>query len=648
MDLSTEPFDLLCRQVFLHDTSTDPNKPSNEETALSLLSQAQVYEFPASFIPPTTTNITLTSGLDKDRRCYRIHLDSLQDRPAVQQNVHDILVKFIPADALWELPFDRNLSGYSTQSRSEVVEAPLQTNVVLDMGGLESGGVADSNTTDDDSTADDQKPLRQGPSSLSLSSLGETTMLLLPTPMWLRLTGRIRFWRAESHRIKSAEREVKLDQWLDERWKRTSLSSTVLSSPPPSSGSLLASAIPPTSLPSPPVSSAASSPASSPRSSTVPQGEFVPLSLTRPSLYKQPFQEQQLESLVEFMVRYGEELSASSLLKGLLDLCRRQLTETTIYSWTIDRANLTEQKPEVSVAFLDLLARLGFEYVNTAEQQREHLTQLTLLQQGQVTPPLTSSTPPLLSTTTSHLSTASEVTIIDPSNATTNAAGQSNNTNDKIKRSIEIKWTLGTKVDDPRLEYWIHNLQQPTLPVLQMDGGSILPLNFANSNQDGDHLTLPTISSPKRNSESLHHKAHDSHQHTQSDKRANPIPTQVRKRFLQDKHTIPAGTIQVLTQFDGTTQITRDRTFVAATSAYRLTGSEQGSSGGGLFVDKVKNDVKHLARWASTCGGRLDWIWNWLFRSFQSSRRSRHDDRGVGGSSNSGSPRRPRSNDENV
>ncbi|GJJ72137.1 hypothetical protein EMPS_04494 [Entomortierella parvispora] len=642
MESSGEAFDSLCRSVFLSNNNNE-DLPSDEETALSLLSQARVYELPSTFVPPVGA-----PAVGKDRRCYRIHLDSLQDRPLVQRAVHGILVKGISPGALWELPFDRNLTGYSTQSRSEVVEAPLQTNVVLDMEGLESSTEHAAATTD---ASDDHSQQQHQKVS------GETIMLLIPTPEWLRLTGRIRYWRAESHRIKSAEREAKLDSWLEERWKGNPLSSSVLSSPPMSSGSLLASEIPPKSLPSSPVSSASSSPASSPRSSTVPQGGLAPLSLTRPSLYKQPFQEQQLESLVDFMVRYGDEPSAASLLKGLLDLCRRQVTETTVYAWTIDRANLTEQKPEVSEAFLNLMARLGFEYVNSVEEQQAHLLQLQQLQQreqeqepssnGLLSSPSPSSTSavplPPLQTSTSFLSVASDATAVDPTKALTSSEGNSSHLS---KRSTEIKWTLGSKVDDRRLEYWIHNVQQPTLPVLQMDGGSILPLNFAaagtSSHSEGD-LTLPTISSPKKKSaSSLDSEEPSLSQHKtqpQSDKKPNPIPVQVRKRFLQDKHTIPAGSIQALTQFNGTTVVVRDRAFVALTSAYRLSGAEQGS--GGMFVDKVKNDVKYLARWASTCGGRLDWIWTWLFSSFQRSRRS-------GSSDGQDAHRRPRLNDENV
>ena len=354
------------------------------------------------------------------------------------------------------------------------------------------------------------------------------------------------------------------------------------------------------------------------------------------------------------MVRYGDEPSAASLLKGLLDLCRRQLTETTVYAWTIDRANLTEQKLEVSEVFLDLMARLGFEYVNSVEEQRAHLSQLQQLQQqeqeqgqpsdGSLSSPssVSAAPPPPLQTSASFLSMGSEVTAVDPTKNLTSISKHPS------KRSTEIKWTLGSKIDDRRLEYWIHNVQQPTLPMLQMDGGSILPLNFAStgssSHRNGDH-TLPTISSPKKKSGSssldLKDLPSSSQQHLQhqSDKKTNPIPVQVRKRFLQDKHTIPAGSIQALMQLDGATVVVRDRAFVASTSAYRLSGAEQGS--GGMFVDKVKNDVKYLARWASTCGGRLDWIWTWLFRSFQSSRRSA----GVGGQNGH---QRPRPNDENV
>ncbi|KAF9540402.1 hypothetical protein EC957_004348 [Mortierella hygrophila] len=598
MGSTLDNFDNLCQQVFLpskpadDEGSADPTveTTSVQETALSLLSRAQIYELQT---PLTSTTLTLESA-QNDRQYYRIHLEELEDRQQ-QQDVRDTLVQAIDPALLVTLPYDRNLSGYSSKTRTEATEAPLETAVVLDMGGLSvpepPAGSAPATASLITDSKTDPAP------RTDIDDTTNKTMLLVSVKEWLRLTGRIRFWRAESHRVKAAQREIVLDGLLEDRWRTATSSampSTPISSPPHSSGSLTAATLTPKSLPS----SAVSSPSRASSGPTSPLASAVPLSQTKLSTYKQPFQEHQLESLIQFMAAYGDEPSATSILRGLLDLIRRQLTDTTVLSWTFDRANLTEQKPEVTVAFLDLIARLGLELVIPPALETGKQQDTTM--------------PPAPIPTTSYSYIASDATAVGTPRAATPV------------HSTDLTWTFGARIDDRRLEYWIHHVQQNTLPVAKVDHQSLLPstASFTPNNNN----TATTISASSG-----------------SEQRPNPIPLAIRKRFLQDGHMIPAGTIQPLTNTDTnnsststklSTGILRDSTFVQATSKYAL--SLPGSQGTGLFVN-VKKDVKDLARWASTCGGRLDWIWAWLFSSFQRSRREAKS-----------ASRKPRSNDENV
>lgn len=601
MGSTLDNFDTLCQQVFLPSKTADDNNADSamttpaQEIALSLLSRAQIYEL------PTPLPSASAEGTQNDKQYYRIHLEELEDRQQ-QQKVSNILIQAIDPSLLVTLPYDRNLSGYSSKTRTEATAAPLESTMVLDMGGLsspepsnESTLASSSSTTDSKSDIDDDTTSK--------------TMLLVSVKEWLRLTGRIRFWRAESHRVKAAQREIVLNGLLEERWRTVTSSaspSTSVPSPPQSSGSPTAAVQTPKSLPSSAVSSPSTlSPSLTSSVPASPPASVVPSALTKLSTYKQPFQEHQLEFLVQFMATYGDEPSATSILRGLLDLTRRQLTDATVLSWTFDRANLTEQKPEVTLAFLDLIARLGLELVNssvleTAEQQQKDATKR-----------------PVSAPTTSYSSTASDATVVATFKSAT------------LVQSTGLTWTFGTRIDDHRLEYWIHHLQQNTLPVAKVDHQSLLPstASFASVN---NHNAVTTGSTSLSSG---------------SEQKPNPIPLAIRKRFLQDRQTIPAGTIQPLinphTYIDtnattkGTNTILRDSNFVLATSKYTLS-SPSSSSSQGLFMN-VKKDVKDLARWASTCGGRLDWIWAWLFSSFQKSRREARS-----------AHQKPRSNDENV
>ncbi|KAG0221863.1 hypothetical protein B0O80DRAFT_272714 [Mortierella sp. GBAus27b] len=585
-----DSFDSLCQQFFLtasDGAATDSlDSRSDEETALSLITQAQVYELPASYAFPAPKAEGVSNPPDsQDRRCYRIHLETVQDSER-RHRVRSILLQAIDRSVLLELPFDRNLTGYTSKSRTETTNAPLESPVVLDMDGVSASEEATGTTGTHDES--------------------QQTMLLLPTSEWIRMSARVRFWRAESHRIKTAQREVVLDNLLVERWRSTSSTGAMTLPPPPSANPALVS------IPSSPISSEASSP-TSPRSPTIPPVTVTTAAGTshlQSSLFRQPFQEHQLDSLVQFMTQFGEEPSTSSILRGLLDLIRRQLTEPKVLSWTFDRANLTEQKPEATVAFLDLLARLGLELVVLNDEQTE----------------------PGKNVNSASASTTSEATT---AGTTATAASHS-----KASSSTDLTWTLGIKADDRRLEYWIHHVQQATLPVVKVDNQSLLPstASFDHNNSSA------SITSPSLSKKSL-----------VQDQQQNPIPLATRKRFLHDRNTVAAGTIQFLTTAATTTIdttptattstgtpieqtqsskfVVRDRSYVLPTSSYAMSAT----SPAGL-TERVKKDVIHLARWASTCGGRLDWIWAWLFASFQ---RSRH---GSAAAAN----RRPRPNDENV
>ncbi|KAG0349841.1 hypothetical protein BG005_010631 [Podila minutissima] len=524
-----DSFDLLCQQVFLD--KTDDSIISIKETALSLVSQGQVYELPTTFTP--------NPAWAGEKQCYRVHLESIPDK--AQTEARNILVQAIDSSILWELPFDRNLTGYSTKTRTEVRDAPLAVAVVLDMDG------ASPSEGQELEIPQDKAGSGVLPTSESDHQIQDKTMLLIPTKDWLQMVSRIRFWRAESHRIKAAQRERVLDELLSQRWKDTHLAPADLSSPPHSAGSLSVA----------------------PRPSTLPSTESLASS------------EHQLESLVQFMTLYGQEPSASSILRGLFDLIRKQLGKAKVLSWTFDRANLTEQKPEVTVAFLDLLAQLGLEYV--APVRVEHKKDVFKDQQlvGQLSP---STGTPTLSQSTSYSSTASHTTVVDDTP-----------TKKPEITSTELTWTLGCRMDDRRLEYWIHHLQQSDLPVVNIDDQSLLPSTATSS------------------STNLHSKS--------DQQKKNPIPVDVRKKLLQDRQTIAAGTIQTLT----TGALKREQAFVLPSSAYVWSNT---SSSTPAFV-------KDLARWASTCGGRLDWFWSWIFSSFQKSR------------SKTGT-RQPRANDENV
>ncbi|KAG0077598.1 hypothetical protein BGZ93_011239 [Podila epicladia] len=554
-----DSFDLLCQQVFLD--KTDDSTVSINETALSLVSQAQVYELPATFTP--------NPAWAGEKQCYRIHLESIPEK--AQTEARNVLVQAIDHSVLWEPPFDRNLTGYSTKTRTEVRDAPLAAAVVLDMDGALYSEGQESETSQD----------KAGSGVLSTSESDhqnqDKTMLLIPTKDWLWMVSRIRFWRSESHRIKAAQRERVLDELLSQRWKDTHLAPTAVSSPPHLAGSLT---VTPRSSTLPSAESLASSVASSPLPS---RHASIPIFSARfcISLQKLPFQEHQLEPLVQFMILYGQEPSASSILRGLFDLIRKQLGESKVLSWTFDRANLTEQKPEVTVAFLDLLAQLGLEYV--APVRVEHKEEIFKDQQsgGQLNP---CTGTPSLSQSTSYSSTASHTTaVVDTP------------TKKPEITSTELTWTLGCRMDDRRLEYWIHHLQQSNLPVVNIDDQSLLPSTATSS------------------STNLHSKS--------DQQKKNPIPVDVRKKLLQDRQTIAAGSIQALT----TGALKREQAFVLPSSAYAWSNT---SSSTPAFV-------KDLARWASTCGGRLDWFWSWIFSSFQKSR------------SKTGT-RQPRANDENV
>ncbi|KAG0301630.1 hypothetical protein BGZ98_008182 [Dissophora globulifera] len=617
METSTDSFDRLCQQFyFSNDTDTEqalPDSSKDLETALSLVSRAQIYELPSSYtVPSSHSRSPSSSGTigSTDRSFYRIRLDTVEDA-AEQQAVRAILVTAIDPTVLLELPFDRNLSGYSSRSRTEAREAALEVPVVLDMGGLSGSTPAISGDTATQTNNNTN-------TFTSIDTYADNidnnkTMLLVPTQDWLRMAGRMRYWRAESHRIKALQRGNTLETLLNERWKRTLITT---SSPPPSSGSLSTNGLPTTSLPSPPASTVVSSPTISSRSSTIlpPPLQGSSASLTRSSTFKQIFQEQQLDSLVQFMVLYGNEPSATSILRGLLDLIRRQLTEIRVLTWTMDRANLTEQKPEVTVAFLELMARLGLELVvldvdnvdgQNWQKQKDPREQEVFESNSNATLSLPYPSP-----------TPSPSPVLD-------------STTDKGKEQpIDLIWTLGPKADDRRLEFWVHGIQQATLPVLMTDDHSLLPSTTSGSG---------------------------------AARRPNPVPVAVRHRFLQDRKTIAAGSIHVMSNkayaspallpltAGGTAEvkdaIVRDQVFVLSTSKYAISmsGTGQGSGSSGLFAGRVTKDVKHLARWATTCGGRLDWIWEWLFASFQ---KARHG----GATSTSGASRRrpPEANDENV
>ncbi|KAF9436410.1 hypothetical protein BGZ76_004044 [Entomortierella beljakovae] len=587
MPVPNDAFDQLCYNVFIANVKTGYDQPTEiptiHETALGLINQAKVYEppqtvnLPDSFIlnntttattTTTTTNTTNTTTTttttantttsSPDRRCYRIHHETIQDS-IEREKAYQVLLGAIDSVTLLELPFDRNISGYSTKSRTENQQAALDVPVVLDMG-----------LPDDDDEGQQQQQQQH-----SQKQAEPQTMLLISTPEWIRMTGRVRHWRGESHRIKSVMRENLLNGLLNDRWKPNTSTSTVISSQPPTSGSLVATAIPNT-LSTPPPSSPSSS-VSSPRNSVIPPSQ-LPALTTRPSSCKLLFQEQQVEYLAEFMKEFGEELSAVSILRGLLNLIRRQLTNEKVLSWTLDRANLTEQKQEVTVAFLDLFAKLGLELIEPSISNNQV--------QGE-----------------------NDVT----NGITSISSGES--VKKEKNQQTELLWTFGSKIDDRRLEFWIRHVQQPYLPVLKTES------------------TTSTSSLPLTNS--------DSKPHQTQDRKQNPAPLAIRKKFLRDRNTIPAGSIQNLTIPPTDSQMTRDKSLVLASS--RFTMPQNDSVASEIFVNRVRKDVIHLAKWASSCGGRLDWFWSWLFSSFH---RSRH---GSSSSRTAGSGQRPaRPNDENV
>ncbi|KAI1306748.1 hypothetical protein EDD11_004674 [Mortierella claussenii] len=636
MNAPLDGFDRLCHSVFMSSSDAGTQSTaSQEETALLLVSRAQVYELPPSYTPPwaltgaatEVTDSSLPSVKDHNRLCYRIHLETIADA-AEQQDIRKILVDAMDPTLLLELPFDRNMTGCSSKTRTETRVALLELPVVLDMDGLASGTVATLTSEEAGLDTPAEAPLS---ADNQPSSNFKKTMLLFPTKEWLRLTGRIRFWRAESHRIKVAQREAVLDKLLNERWQAamsTSATSHLLpattSSCPPLSGPLTAADIPVSSPLSSASPSTVISPDSSLRSLTTPH---ISTLQSQSSPYRQPFQEHQLESLVQFMALYGNEPSVTSLLRGLFDLVRRQLTVTRVLAWTFDRANLTEQKPEATVAFLDLLARLGLELVQPNGKQTGRVEQANYKAADTLSKPTsatTSASAPLTSTG------------VRPSTSTTSESAAIGSRD----VSTELTWTFGARIDDRRLEYWVRTVQQATLPVLRANDQSLLPstatfMDSSNSNI-ASSLPLPNSTAQLKQDQG---------------QQQNPISVTVRKRFLQDSNTIPAGTIHILSiagKFSPTALsdtsvekgldsiIARDSSFVLTTSKYALNPSSTSASSSGLFVDRVKKDVKDLARWASTCGGRLDWIWAWLFSSFQ---KSRH---------RSSMGRRPRPNDENV
>ncbi|KAF9402571.1 hypothetical protein BGZ94_004876, partial [Podila epigama] len=501
------PFDTLCQQVFLHAKAADGI--STMETALSLLSQAQVYELPKNFVMPANSTWT-----PDERQCYRIHLESL---PTTQlyDATREILVQAIDPSVLIKVPFDRNLSGYSSKTRTEDRNTPLGAAVILDMDDLPSS----ESTQAGAATSTEEGGVQvHSQDDCKENNAIQRTMLLVSTKDWLQMASRIRYWRSESHRIKAAERELILNDLLEERWNldsvRTPITAAVVSSPPQSAGALEAAPYG-SSLPlanQSPISTLTStlSPCPSPRATS----DLNPFNVRLcPSRRKQPFQEHQLESLVQFMVQHGTEPSASSVLRGLLNLIRKQLGEARVLTWIFDRANLTEQKPEVSVAFLDLLAQLGLELVVPSTSMVQDQDQ-DYDQDNTVSTTPAAVAPTELSQSTSYSSATSNSTVVGATNV-------SQHKKREPEECTELTWTLGVRMDDRRLEYWICHLNQPNLPSVKIDDQSLLPSTATTCDTIGSHST---------------------HQ-----QRKNPIPSQIRKQFLQDRHTIAAGRIQFLT-----------------------------------------------------------------------------------------------------
>ncbi|KAF9978648.1 hypothetical protein BGZ73_001301 [Actinomortierella ambigua] len=612
-------FDDLCRAVFLPSAASAnakawafsspadlANAPTSEtENALSLLLQAQPYELPRSALslssppageeepgapasnaavtPATAATAAATSTSVMHRR---LPLESVGG-PVMEQRMLSILRQ--AGVVLVEQPYDRNMGGsYAIpKSRSELLQlssttAPLERPVVL--------------AIDDEHTS--------------------ASMWLIPESNWVEYTARVRFWRQESHRVKAVQRQATLVDAIQNRWTihrqvSVPLDQSHHSYSRPSSASSSGTISNTSSAPGSPLTKntatlAAGTEADSALVSPTPTVMQASAQLgttyqcyvaNKDSLPATPLyqpQQGQEQALLTFVHQYGDELSAWSLIRGLLDFIRKQIGDPQLLTWTLDSANLTEQKFEITEALLDLLVRLGMERVDTVSNVAVvSSSSTTTTTTTTVTAAINSSSSSGKTTVDSSREGASTDRHVGVGGEETNgSAGKG-----AVTTMDDIVWTIGLDTDDRQLAHWVETLHQNKDP-------------------------------------------------------ARSLSSAIRDRYLHDRHTIAAGSVEPLvcpmpttvgqdlfTQqpipqpFVSSKPVRRRPELVLARSRWSKSTAASGQGAGrGGAVGRARKDLADLARWAtSCCSGRLDWLWRWFHAWLRPSSRRRGGSSAVGG-----------------
>ncbi|KAG0231801.1 hypothetical protein BGW42_008634 [Actinomortierella wolfii] len=589
-------FDDLCRAVFVSIPSTDTtawafstsadisSAPSSDaEYTLSLLLQCQPYELARSALPSTEAAAasnsssfpeplpsppageapgTMTSKTTPTIMHRRLPLGSVTS-PVMEQRVLSILRQ--AGVKLLELPYDRDMGGSHAvqKSRSEMLQLAAATNAAA------SGAT-----------------MLERPVVLAIDDDAEpTSMWLIPEDDWIQYTARVRFWRQESHRLKAVERHTTLVKAIRDRWtthrrvevrkqdqeeRATSPASSMSANQSSKAGSPFADkGITPSPI------------ATLPSTSGTAYWCYVASNV---SLNEQD----QAQALLAFVHQYGDELSARSTIRGLIDFIRKQIGDPQLLAWTLDSVNLTEQKLDITLATLDLLACLGLQLVDTTTK---------ISASSSSSSSSSTDTVAMASMTSSGSPRSNSLTVCNGSGGTTSSAkgviSQTPEGSDSVLTATtmeDLVWTFGLEADDRRLVFLVESLHQNKDP-------------------------------------------------------ARSLSKTIRDRYLHDRHTVAAGSVgpivnivmcqlpietgsplslatppspqgqqQQLQQSPSKAIDRRPELIVARSRWSKSAAAAGGSAASGGAVGRAGRDLADLARWAtSCCTGRLDWLWRWFY-----------------------------------
>ncbi|KAF9168596.1 hypothetical protein DFQ26_004230 [Actinomortierella ambigua] len=501
----------------------------------------------------------------------RLPLESVGS-PVMEQRVLSILRQ--AGVTLLEQPYDRNMGGsYAIQkSRSEMLQLAPSSSTTTTSAPLERPVVL---VIDDENTA--------------------ASMWLIPEEDWVRYMARVRFWRQESHRIKAAERHATLVQAIHDRWSvhrqviapvdRHHDGSRSRSASSSSSGTLSNSA----SAPGSPVAKRATAAAETATIPPIPAMMYpsAQLGVTAYQCYvaKKDLQQRQQQqstpvpplyhlgqdpgqALLAFIHQYGDELSARSTIRGLVDFIRRQIGDPELLTWTIDSVNLTEQKLEITEAVLDLLVRLGIERIDTVStvvvpsssfsstSSSSSSSAVTVTATVNDTPrisnlPMCTSpgggghngndgSPGMLTqpptTRTSHVPGQKAVKgEIDGGDAGRRTAAITTTTTTTAVTMDELVWTFGLDTDDRQLSQWVEMLHQNKDPSRSLSK-AIRDRYLYDSHTIAAGSVEPLLYQPPL-PEAEGGSSSPMHQHSQSSSSSTPVKTIRRRPELVLEHS---------------------------------------------------------------------------------------------------------------